>query len=377
MGASACSGMGYFCGHGREPVIGPSMPGPVPEMAPGLYGEGNGYAVAGGMSGGSCGSACGNGFSIGNPSTARDRVPNTIETSLAANYLLREDGETYSLPEGGNGHCYGNGSTGRLRIRRRWKFSTGAVYDGQWLGAARDGMGKMCWPDGAEYVGEWVQNTATGCGMFSHTDGDTYIGQWRSNLAHGHGVFKGQDGMIYTGEFFDDLQDGFGELSCPDGSRFRGKFEQSRKTTGCYNWPDNSYYEGEWAEHRIHGAGIYSSNDNRCYEGQWHSSTMHGCGRYSWSDGRCYAGQYRLDQKDGFGVYTWADGRRYEGHWLEGKRHYIGRLYDGGTSRLARFEYDQRLVWLGEEEQAPVRSEEGQRLLRSSAPRSPPVPRLR
>lgn len=378
MGASTCSGMGNFCG--RDPVPAPCIPDTAPDR-PGNY-ECNNYAVAGDMAGGSCSSACGHGFREDaklNPQPAASHlVPNTIETSLAANYLHREDGETYAMPLGGNGNCSGNWNTTSLRTRRRWEFKTGAVYDGQWLGTARDGMGKMCWPDGAVYIGEWVRNTATGRGMFSHNDGDTYVGQWRSNLAHGHGVFRGQDGVIYTGEFFDDLQDGLGELSCPDGSRFRGRFSQSRRTIGKYEWPDESYYEGEWNENRIHGAGIYLSTDCRCYEGQWHTSMMHGCGRYSWSDGRCYAGQYRMDQKDGFGVYTWADGRRYEGHWLGGKQHHAGRLYTGGsTSRLARFESGKRVAWLGEEEEGPFRDEEGQRLLRSSAARSPPVPRLR
>mmetsp|Transcript_126865 Transcript_126865/g.247224 ORF Transcript_126865/g.247224 Transcript_126865/m.247224 type:complete len:372 (+) Transcript_126865:134-1249(+) len=371
MGASTCSVAG-LCG--RDAVPGPTVPGPVPEAAPGRFGnrEGNDYDVAGGMSGHSCGSS----FRNGSPHSGHDHVqmhprPNTAEASLAANYLHREDGELCTLIPGGNGQL-------GKRTRRRWQFGTGAVYDGQWLGNARDGMGKMSWPDGAEYFGEWVRNTATGQGMFCHLDGDAYVGQWRSNLAHGYGIFTAKDGLSYIGEFFDDLQEGFGVLSCPDGSRFCGKFSQSRRIVGCYEWPDTSFYEGEWQDNRIHGAGMYSSADDRRYEGQWHTSTMHGCGKYSWSDGRCYAGQYRLDQKDGFGIYTWADGRRYEGYWLSGKQHHIGRLYTGSsTSRLARFERGTRVDWLGDEEEAPVRDEQGQRLLRSSAMHSPPVPRLR
>jgi len=390
MGASTCSGMGHYCG---RTVHGPCYPAPVPEPAPDRTGnhECNNYAVAGDMPGGSCGSGCGSPFAVRQEMTAASSlVPNTIDQSIAANYLRRESDETITIDLDGNGNYSGRKNMANVRTRRRWKFSTGAVYDGQWLGTARDGIGKMCWPDGAVYIGEWVRNTATGKGMFTHTDGDTYVGEWRSNLAHGNGVFTAQDGQIYIGQFFDDLQDGFADLICPDGTRFRGKFAQSRRTIGKYEWADKSYYEGEWQDNRIHGAGIYVSTDYRCYQGQWYSSMMHGCGRYSWSDGRCYAGQYRLDQKDGFGIYTWANGRKYEGHWLMGKQHHTGRLYmqhpTGGVSRrLARFESGERVAWLGEEEEGPFRDQEGQLnlditardRLRCSGARLPPVPHLR
>eukprot|EP00419_Tripos_fusus_P004025 CAMPEP_0172670986 /NCGR_PEP_ID=MMETSP1074-20121228/10629_1 /TAXON_ID=2916 /ORGANISM="Ceratium fusus, Strain PA161109" /LENGTH=390 /DNA_ID=CAMNT_0013487967 /DNA_START=32 /DNA_END=1205 /DNA_ORIENTATION=- len=208
MGASTCSVAG-LCG--RDAVPGPTVPGPVPEAAPGRFGnrEGNDYDVAGGMSGHSCGSS----FRNGSPHSGHDHVqmhprPNTAEASLAANYLHREDGELCTLIPGGNGQL-------GKRTRRRWQFGTGAVYDGQWLGNARDGMGKMSWPDGAEYFGEWVRNTATGQGMFCHLDGDAYVGQWRSNLAHGYGIFTAKDGLSYIGEFFDDLQEGFGVQAAP------------------------------------------------------------------------------------------------------------------------------------------------------------------
>jgi len=34
-------------------------------------------------------------------------------------------------------------------------LDTDAVYEGQWLGKARDGHGKQVWPDGSRYEGEW------------------------------------------------------------------------------------------------------------------------------------------------------------------------------------------------------------------------------
>jgi len=36
------------------------------------------------------------------------------------------------------------------------------VYEGQWLGKARDGHGKQVWPDGSRYEGEWKDDKANG-----------------------------------------------------------------------------------------------------------------------------------------------------------------------------------------------------------------------
>ncbi|CAJ1378966.1 unnamed protein product [Effrenium voratum] len=76
--------------------------------------------------------------------------PTDSGESLAANYFLREAGELQSIQHFGGGPL--------LRSRKRHVFKTGAVYDGQWLGNARDGFGKQTWPDGAEYIGEWQNN---------------------------------------------------------------------------------------------------------------------------------------------------------------------------------------------------------------------------
>eukprot|EP00913_Durusdinium_trenchii_P033391 g31259.t1 len=94
--------------------------------------------------------------------------------SLAANYFLREAAELQSIQHFGGGPL--------VRARKRHIFKTGAVYDGQWLGNARDGFGRQTWPDGAEYVGEWKNNVVTGMGSFAHGDGDRYVGQWRRFL---------------------------------------------------------------------------------------------------------------------------------------------------------------------------------------------------
>lgn len=65
---------------------------------------------------------------------------------------------------------------GPREYRKPYKFRTGAVYTGQWIGGFRDGKGEQTWPDGAKYVGEWKENKAYGKGQFIHVDGDQYDG---------------------------------------------------------------------------------------------------------------------------------------------------------------------------------------------------------
>ena len=46
---------------------------------------------------------------------------------------------------------------------RTYIYKTGAVYEGQWKGGMRHGIGTMKWADGsATYIGEWQYNQASG-----------------------------------------------------------------------------------------------------------------------------------------------------------------------------------------------------------------------
>eukprot|EP00929_Paragymnodinium_shiwhaense_P001348 TRINITY_DN101576_c0_g1_i1.p1 TRINITY_DN101576_c0_g1~~TRINITY_DN101576_c0_g1_i1.p1 ORF type:complete len:377 (+),score=64.47 TRINITY_DN101576_c0_g1_i1:112-1242(+) len=264
--------------------------------------------------------------------------------SYSTSYFGREAGEFASMPR----------QSATERTRRRHEFKTGSVYEGQWLGNARDGFGKQMWPDGATFEGEWRDNAANGKGRFKHADGDEYIGEWQNNTAHGSGTYRHRDTTEYVGQFLDDLQDGCGVESWPDKSRYVGQFRHGKKSGhGIYEWPDGSTYTGQWDANQIDGVGAYVGADERHFDGRWHTSTMHGCGRYQWPDGRSYRGQYVWDQKDGFGIFQWADGRRYEGFWSAGRQHGLGRLcHETGGQRLAEWCSGERVAWLEEEQKA-------------------------
>jgi len=215
-----------------------------------------------------------------------------------------------------------------MRIRRCHTYTSGSVYEGEWMGApasavVRHGFGRTTWPDGAIYEGQWADNRAHGRGRFIHPCGDVYIGQWHLNKANGIGQYyqKG-DSAVYDGEWKMDIQSGHGVECVSSGMRYEGQFVNGQKDGfGVYFWPDGSEYSGAWQADVIEGVGSFQSPEGRTYKGRWHGSVMHGIGCFMWQDGRSYAGEYLMDKKEGFGVFKWRDGRRYTGFWASGKQH--------------------------------------------------------
>ena len=66
--------------------------------------------------------------------------------------------------------------------------TSGATYDGQWLGGFRHGRGKMQFRDGATYEGTWYLGRAHGYGVFTHVKGESYEGEWANDMHHGTGT---------------------------------------------------------------------------------------------------------------------------------------------------------------------------------------------
>ncbi|CAL1146600.1 unnamed protein product [Cladocopium goreaui] len=206
------------------------------------------------------------------------------------------------------------------------EFPNGSVYEGQWVGPAREGHGVQRWPDAACYTGQWVKDKAQGMGKFVHAAGDWYEGQYLDDMQHGYGVAMYMDGSKYTGNFWCDKHHGDGVEVWPDGKRFQGTYYQGIKHgEGTFRWPDGSSYIGNFEANNLSGIGTYSWADGRSYTGEWEKNTMHGKGTFSYGDGRSYTGDFFEDVKHGHGVFSWPDGRQYAGEWKNGKRHGKGR----------------------------------------------------
>jgi len=51
-------------------------------------------------------------------------------------------------------------------VKPPFTFKSGSVYNGEWNGNDREGIGTQTWPDGTKYEGNWKMNKANGHGKF-------------------------------------------------------------------------------------------------------------------------------------------------------------------------------------------------------------------
>ena len=71
--------------------------------------------------------------------------------------------------------------------RGKFKYPSGAVYQGEFVDGEIHGVGKLVYSDGREYVGEWVHRYQEGKGKMTMADGRVFKGYWKQ------GEFYGED----------------------------------------------------------------------------------------------------------------------------------------------------------------------------------------
>lgn len=80
---------------------------------------------------------------------------------------------------------------------------------------------------------------------------------------------------------------------------------------GTYRFANGSYYEGSWANGKMHGWGMFQEGDGGdSFEGEWKD----GCrafGIYRYANGDVYQGAFRRSLKHGRGI-VWEDRRMFE-----------------------------------------------------------------
>jgi len=207
-------------------------------------------------------------------------------SAYSSNYFERDAAELDELARAAK---YEHPKADVVEQRPAHRFSSGAVYTGEWMGFERHGFGEQKFADGASYTGQWARNKAHGLGLFKHEDGDEYWGEWKQNVACGHGTFRHQaaergDGAVTTfrGEFKNDLQDGVGEERWEtDGSVYYGAYRRGVKAgAGKYTWSHgDASFRGGWRNNKIDGAGVYATQGKK-YSGQWRGGVMDGVGTY-------------------------------------------------------------------------------------------------
>lgn len=66
-----------------------------------------------------------------------------------------------------------------------YRYASGCIYKGDWLGGFRHGKGECTWPDGSHYNGNWSYGFPYGQGTFKYKDSEVFTGNWVNPYAHG------------------------------------------------------------------------------------------------------------------------------------------------------------------------------------------------
>ena len=89
----------------------------------------------------------------------------------------------------------------QLEVRKHRYRTSGATYEGQWLGGFRHGRGTMYFKDGSTYEGTWCLGYSHGYGKYTQVKGETYEGEWSHNMYHGKGTSTHVNFFVYEGQF--------------------------------------------------------------------------------------------------------------------------------------------------------------------------------
>lgn len=116
-------------------------------------------------------------------------------------------------------------------------------------GSCLDGKGKYIYNNGYIYEGDFVGGNRSGLGILTSPNGDFYEGMWANDQFNGQGTYKWADGSKYTGEWKNGVQDGYGIFFYTNGDKYTGYFRNNKfNGKGKYTWADGSSQEGTYVD---------------------------------------------------------------------------------------------------------------------------------
>lgn len=147
------------------------------------------------------------------------------------------------------------------------------------------------------------------------------------------------ENTTYEGEILDGKMHGKGILTYADGVRYEGDFLNDKiHGSGLKTWPNGYEYEGEFKNGLQHGNGMQKFPDGRIYTGQFAKGTLTGVGTLLFSTGGFYSGHFVNDSYEGRGILQDAGGDRYEGYFHEGSFHGKGTFTSHSESYTGQFQ---------------------------------------
>ena len=164
-----------------------------------------------------------------------------------------------------------------------YRYDDGTMYEGDWRGGKKDGLGRLEIATGEVYDGSWKDDLMHGYGVHMFTNGDCFEGHYRKGKWEGYGNFVGGNGEVYNGCYVNNLRCGLGRMVYIDGGRYEGSFKDNvRNGTGTFYLP---WKQDEDPGMRFLPNGTptwYRDRENLCetYVGPWVDDRMDGEGLY-------------------------------------------------------------------------------------------------
>ena len=166
-------------------------------------------------------------------------------------------------------------------------------------------------------------------------DGARYQGPLRDGLMHGQGRLDWPDGSFYEGDFLAGELSGAGHLVSASGERYQGAIQHGMMHgRGLLEMPDGGSYQGEFAQGEF-VSGAFADAYGGLHQGTFRHWQLHGPGRLSLSDGREYRGEF-VDGAPVNGQFSDGAGGHYQGAFVdwafEGEGEYTdadGNVYRG------------------------------------------------
>jgi hypothetical protein len=232
--------------------------------------------------------------------------------------------------------------SGKIHGRGVLDFTNGNRYSGDWQNGIREGQGKMSFKNGNQFEGAFIHNRMTGYGIMQYANGDRYKGNWLSDQPQGKGNYAFKTKEVYDGDFASGKFEGQGSMTYIDGARYTGGWKDNRKQgTGRFTATDGKVTEGTWdngelvmqgSESNLTGTQPAATTPTNTTVSAGSSATytrpdinnLRNCGTkycasgqgyYDFPDGSRYIGEFANGMPQGEGKCFYANGDIYEGGW--------------------------------------------------------------
>jgi len=232
-------------------------------------------------------------------------ISTPVTANLAIIKIIYVDGSIYEGEVNGKSTRHGKG---------KYIWSSGDIYEGNWVKGQIQGFGKMIYTNGDIYEGNWTDGKPEGEGKYTCADGDVYQGLFKPNgwtMNVEKATLTYTNGNIYEGDIVECNPRNKGKLTYANGDVYEGNFVDGMgyytgKNTGKYTWKNGDIYVGEFEK----------------------DGSKTGTGKFIWKNNDIYEGDFVNGQPTGKGKLTYANGKIEDGDWKNGK-------FVGGTTAQA------------------------------------------